>query len=176
LKKSIAIVSFGDAGGESEALRQAAECFGYSVLKYGIGRPQDFIDIISGKIPHVDCIIISCHGGDSGIVMPKLGQDIYLSSEPQGDFGALEIDKYLALKDTCIVNLGCATGAEDMARAFTKNNNTYIAPVDYVEGSSSLIFAISLLYHASQNGFDIADSYRKASSTDSETGLFVLKK
>ena len=175
MKKSIAIIAFGDTGAEPEALRQAAECFGYFVVKFGIGRPQDFMDILAGRteIPF-DMIILSGHGCDGKIIMPQLCEDIYFPHEPRGDFGGFQISQHLALQNTCIVSLCCDTGSSNMARAFTRKGNTYIAPTDDVEGNSALAYALQLLYHAAQNGFDIQAAHAKAAAMDAEAALFVL--
>ena len=180
LKKTIAIIDMGDAGIEAEALRQTTEWFGYIVVIYRIGRPQHFIDILEGKtITQFDFIIISCHGQhgkqNGEIIMPELGEDVYLPDEPRGNFGCNEINKYLALKDTCIINLGCTTGHEDMCNAFAKNGNTYIAPADYIEGNSALAFAVMFFYYIAQHGDSFETAYKKASAIDSEANLFVFK-
>jgi hypothetical protein len=150
---------------------------------YGIGRPQDLIDILEGKmITKFDFIIISGHGEENGeIIMDELGEDIYFPDEPRGNFGFNEVNKYLTLADTCIIGLGCYFGNEDMAKAFAKNNNIYIAPTDAVD-SGGLVFVILFFYYISEKiystqcGFDIETAYKKATSVDTMTGLFVLTK
>jgi len=179
MKKTVALIWI--EGGEEEILRQTLEYFGYLVLSYKIGRPQHFIDILAGNTSITfDYVIICCHGEDGEIsTMPKLGEDIYFPDEPRGNFGSKEIEKYLSLKDTCIINTGCTTGGcEEMVKAFAKNNNTYIAPNDYIEGDSGLTFVILFFYYLCSNihGFDIESAYTKASSLDSETNLYVLRK
>ena len=176
LNKTIAIIDMGDVGVEAEALRQSMELFGYIVVIYRIGRPQHFIDILEGKtITKFDFIIIVCHGEDGEIIMPELGEDIYFPDEPRGNFSSRDIEKYLLLKDTCIINLGCTAGHEDISDAFAKNNNTYIASVDYTEGNSAFVFAVMFFYYVAQHGYDIETAYKKASAIDSETSLFVFK-
>ena len=177
LKKTVAIIDMGNTGKESEALRQSIEFLGYVVVMYLVGRPQHFIDILSGDtITQFDFIIISCHGDDGEIIMPELGEDIYFPNEPRKNFGFNEIDKYLSLENTCIINLGCSTGNENMSKAFAKNNNIYIAPTDEEEGDSGFIFTVLLFYCIARYGFDIETAYKKASSIDSETNLFMMKK
>lgn len=147
---------------------------------YGVGRPQHFIDILSGKtIIPFDFMIITCHGEPNGeIIMPELSEEIYFPDEPRGNFGFFEINKYLALKDTCIIGFGCYLGNENMAKAFVNNNNNiYIAPKDAIDGDSGLVFIILLFYYLSSQKyeFDIKIAYKKASSLDDETKLFILK-
>ncbi|MCL2513055.1 MAG: hypothetical protein FWF08_04055 [Oscillospiraceae bacterium] len=172
--KNIAIISFSDAGTEAEALRQALEHLGYFIIMYRIGRPQDFIKIISGETGiHFDFMIISCHGRDGKIKLPVLGEDVYFGDEPRSDFGYTEINRYLKLKNTCIINSGCTTGDKAISEAFAKNGNKYIAPADYIEGSGAFVFTVLFFYYLSQEGYDIASAYKRARETDSETGLFA---
>jgi len=175
VKKTVAIVCIDGCG--SEAWRQALESFGYFVVMYLVGRPQHFIEILSGKtIIPVDYIIIACHGDDNRIIMTELGEDIYFPDEPRGNFGFNEIDKYLSLKDTCIISTGCSTGNEVMAKSFVKNNNIYIAPTEDIY--TGFIFVVLFFYYLCSeiHGFDIETAYKKASSIDSDTGSFVLRK
>ena len=92
--------------------------------------------------------------------------------------GVLNSYKYLTLKDTCIIGAGCSLGHEDIAKAFSKNNNIYIAPTKEIEGDSVLIFIMLFFYYLCSNihGLDIENAYKKAASLDSETGLFILRK
>ena len=181
-RKTVAIVDVED-NGCAEQLRQTLESFGYLVVMYGIGRPQDLIDILEGKtITKFDFMIISGHGEENGeIIMDELGEDIYFPDEPQGNFGFNEINKYLKLTDTCIIGLGCYYGHEDMAKAFAKNNNIYIASTDATD-NGALVFAILFFYYLSEKiystqcGFDIETAYKKASAIDAMTGSFVLRK
>jgi len=176
-KKLVAIVCL-EGCGEGEAIRQALEQFGYLVVMYKIGRPQHFIDILAGKMTvSFDFIILSCHGVEGEhngeILMTELCEDVYFPTEPRGNFGFKEIDKYLALKNTCIINIGCSTGNDIMAKAFAKNNNIYIAPIDDINGG--FIF-VALFFYYLNSDIDIETAYYKASSLDAETGLFALRK
>jgi len=160
---------------EGEAVRQTLENFGYIVVNYGIGRPQHLIDILAGKtIMPFDYIIFSCHGDDDGMVMVELGEDIYTPDEPRGNFGPNEINKYLALKDTCIINMGCSTGREDLAKAFAKNGNTYLAPKDDI--GNGFMFVALFFYYLSEHGLSATEAHQKAAALDEETGLYGLWK
>jgi len=181
-RKTIAIVDV-DENGCAEQSRQTLESFGYFVVMYGIGKPQDLMDILEGKmITKFDYIIISGHGEENGeIIMDELGEDIYFPDEPRGNFGYNEINKYLKLTDTCIIGLGCYYGHEDMAKAFAKNNNIYIASTIATD-NGALVFAILFFYYLSEKiystqcGFDIETAYKKAAAVDAMTGSFVLRK
>ena len=175
MNKTVAIISIDETGCD-EALRHVLESFGYLVVMYWVSRPRHFIDLLQGKmITKFDFIIIDSHGDDGKIVMPELGEDIYYPDEPRGNFGVNEISKYLTWKDTCVIINGCSTGTEDMAKVFVKNNNIFLAPDDYIEGDSDLIFVVLFFYYLTR-GFDIETAYKKASSLDDETGMYILRK
>ena len=172
--KKVLIVVIGNTGSEAEALRQSLEAFGYFVAIKYIGRPNDFVSVLNGDlIFEPDSIILSCHGEDGEILMPLLGEDIYEPDEPRGNMSASDIDRYLKLQGKMILNLGCTTGETAIAKAFSKQN-TYIAPIDYIEGSAALYFAISLFYEMSKDGARLEEAYKVAKASDSETELFQL--
>ncbi len=172
--KNILILVIGGTGNEPEALRQALEYFGFFVgVKY-IGRPKELIAALQGDLPFdPDCIILSCHGEDGEIIMPVLGEAVYEADEPRRNMTASDIDKYLNLQGKLILNLGCTTGEKAMATAFAKQN-TYIASNDYTEGNAALYFAVTLFYELSKDGVTVAEAFKKAKSTDSETRLFQI--
>ena len=172
--KNILIVVIGNTGNEPEALRQSLESFGYFVAVKYVGRPGDFISILSGDLQfEPDCIILSCHGEDGKIVMPLLADEIYEQNEPRENLSALDVAKHIKLHAKIILNLGCTTGFKDLATAFSKEN-IYIAPVDYVEGNAALYFAISLFYELSKDGTQLQDAYSMAKAHDKETELFQI--
>ncbi len=172
--KNILIVVIGSVGNEPEALRQALEYFGYFVAIKYIGRPKDFIAVLGGEtVFDPDCIILSCHGEDGEIIMPVLGDDVYEPNEPRGNMTASDVDTYLNLRGKLILNLGCTTGEKALGKVFSKQN-TYIASDDYTEGNAALYFAVTLFYELSKDGVSVAEAFKKAKSTDSETQLFQI--
>ena len=170
--KNVLIVSFGDTGNEAEALRQVLESFGVFVATKYIGRPNDFAEILSGKLPiDADALIFSCHGDEGAFVMPVLGESVYLDGEVRKNFSAREIKEYLSLENKLILSLGCTTGCREMSEVFAKRN-TYIAPRDYIEGRSALFFAIKFFYELLQNKLSVREAFDVARRTDAETDLF----
>ena len=169
----VLIVDMCDTGGEREAIRQSLERFGYTVLVKPVGRPQDFIDILQGDLLFdADFVIFSCHGENGKIIMPTLAEHVYYPDEPRGDFGAEEIEKYCNLKGKVIICTGCATGRKSLADAFSRKN-TYIAPTDYIEGDSVLMFIIRMFYEL-KNRKDLSSAFETAREMDSETELYAL--
>ena len=172
--QNILIVNLSDTGNEAEALRQVLEHMGFFVGMKNIGRPRDFMEILEGKAPFdPDCILISCHGDEGKVRMPVLGESVYFRDEPRSDFSSEEIGRFLRLSGKTIINLGCTTGRSDIAAAFSANN-TYIAPVDFIEGNAALFFTIKLFYELVSKQCDIQTAYLSAKETDDETQSFCL--
>jgi hypothetical protein len=170
----VLIVSFSDVGIEAQALRQALEIYGFSILLKYIGRPNDFIDVLKDNVElNADYIIISCHGEDGRIMMPKLHESIYLQDEPKHDFSSNEIEKYLELSNKIIISTGCTTGYNNIMDVFSKNNNTYIAPTDYVDGNTVFIFVANMFYFLSKK-IDIFTSFNKAKQLNNDTSCMII--
>lgn len=172
--KKVLIASFSDVGLEAQALRQSLELYGFSVLIKYIGRPNDFVDVLSNNVElEADYIIISCHGEDGSIVMPKLHESIYLQAEPKNDFLSKDIERFLKLFNKTIINTGCTTGNQNLMDAFSKNNNTYIAPTGYVDGNAVYIFVTNLFYLLSKK-IDAYTSFNKAKQLDDDTSYMTI--
>lgn len=60
-----------------------------------------------------------------------------------------------------------------MMDVFSKNNNTYIAPTDYVDGNTVFIFAVNMFYSLSRN-IDVFTSFNKARQLDNYTGCMIM--
>ena len=172
--QNVLIVNLEGTGNEAEALRQVLERMNFFVGVKNIGRPGDFMEVLAGEMPFdPDCIIISCHGDNGKIIMPALGESVYRKDEPRGDFSSKEIAQFLKISGKTIINLGCTTGRNDMASAFSANN-TYVAPFDYIEGNAALFFTIKLFYELASKQCEIQAAYLSAKETDDETRLFHL--
>ncbi len=172
----VLIAAFGDTGNEPETMRQVLESFGCLVLTKYIGRPNDFISVLTGTIPFdPDVIILSGHGEDGKFIMPVLGRSVYTEDEPKGNFSPVEINQYLKLTDKVIISTCCTTGRADLAAAFSRGN-TYIAPIDYIEGNAVLLFIVDFFYQVIQNKLTVEAAWNHARSFDKETALFAIYK
>ena len=172
--KKVLILNGEATGGQCFAIRSALECFGYLVTLYPIGRPRDYFDVFGGKIPlDYDYLIIGCHGDNGKIVVPVLGENVYEIDECRGDLGFAELKGKVGIRDKIILCTGCSTGKGALSKAFTEGHNLFLAPTDDIEGTSDLMFVISLFYHLS-SGKSLEESYDLASRTDSETALYQL--
>ncbi len=173
-RKRVLILDSGSVGTESAAIRSALECFGYVVTVYYIGRPQDYVDVFSGNETfEYDYLIIGCHGDEGRIMMPILGDEVYYPDECRGDLGFEELRDRVRIQGKTVICTGCTTGSGELYRAFTRRNNAFIAPSDYIEGKSGLFFVIRLFYHLA-NHVSLEDSCALACGTDEETGLYRL--
>ncbi len=175
-KRNVLIIN-SETGNESEAIRQVLEYLNIGMVTVkSIGRPKDFVEIISAEITdfQYDFLIISFHGDEGRICMPKLAESVYEQDEPREDFDSDMVAKYLKLKDKVIINLCCTGGVEQMAAVFSKEN-AYIASVDYIEGNAALFFVIKLFYEIKQNGRTLKEAFELARATDAETELFIYR-
>ncbi len=172
--KKVLILNGYNATLEDMAIRNVLEHFGYVVTMVHIGRPQDYIDIFSEKESYdFDYLIIGCHGDNGKIMVPILGESVYYPDECRGNLGFEELYGKVMIKNKIIISTGCTTGSGELYKVFTDNNNAFIAPIDYIEGNSDLMFVMQLFYHLS-NGKSLEDSVALARQTDDETGLYKL--
>ena len=170
--KRVLILNGNGIGLESFAIRSVLEYFGYIVIMCNIGRPQDYFDIFSGKQNfNYDYLIIGCHGDNGRIIVPVLGENVYYPNECRNNIGYEELRGLVKIKDKTVICTGCTTGAGELYKEFNRNNNTFVAPTDYIEGNGSLLFIVNLFYHLSK-GSSFKDSFAIASAIDSETKLY----
>ncbi len=172
--KRVLILDDGSVGVESYAIRNVLEGFGYLVTMYPIGRPQHYFDVFSKKENFdYDYLIISCHGDAGKIIVPVLGNNVYYTDECRENLGFEELQGKIAIRDKTVICTGCTTGSGALYKAFTCHNNTFIAPIDYIEGKSDLLFVVNLFYHLS-NDKSLEDSCDLAKKIDDETGLYKM--
>ncbi|WP_342490731.1 delta-aminolevulinic acid dehydratase [Bacillus sp. FSL R5-0422] len=162
---------------ESFALRAALENFGVKVDMRWIGRPNDLINVLSGKNRgEIDYILLSFHGEEGAFLMPELGEDVYEDGEPRSAaFGADDIRQYASLKGVHVISTGCTLGEKKLADAFLEAGAmSYVAPDDYIDGNAAFIFVLTMLYERMNNTKTVRAAFDRASSIDEETRLFQL--
>lgn len=173
MKKALILSGEGTTA-EDFAMRGVLECFGYLVTLYPIGRPQDYFDVLGEKISlDYDYLIIGCHGDNGKIIVPVLAEDVYFPDECRSNLGYAELWGKVSIHDKTVICTGCSTGKGELYKAFTARNNTFIAPIDDIEGTSDLLFVIELFYHLS-NHKSLKESCALASKTDKETALYKM--
>ena len=166
--KRVLILNGEGAALENIAIRSVLEYFGYIVTMYNIGRPQDYFDVFGGKLYfNYDYLIIGCHGDGGKIIVPILGENVYYPNECRNNIGYEELRGLVKIKDKTVICTGCTTGAGELYKEFNRNNNTFVAPTNYIEGNGSLLFIVNLFYHLSK-GSNFKDSFARAGSIDGE--------
>ena len=158
---SLVAVSFSDL--EAIALRSVLEYFNYRIEIHWVGSRPQFLEILNGNIPTFHYLILSCHGDETGILVP------YQESVP-----AMDLAKTVKLPGKIILNLGCNTGIEPIVRAFLKGGcEAYIAPSDYVEGNAAMLFSIHLLYFLAAK-HSLVEAVELSRQNDKQCALFKL--
>ncbi|KFN01869.1 delta-aminolevulinic acid dehydratase [Bacillus clarus] len=176
---NIALIVGDNSDLEAQSLRSTLEYFGARVVTYWIGRPRDFVEVLSGKSLYQDMhYIVFCFHGDEGeFIMGELGEAVYEEDEPRGYFGAPEIKRYAKLHNTYIVNNGCALGEPKLAEAFLNSGvKAYIGAIDYVDGNAALMFTIRLFYGLINHKRTLEYAFQEARLVDKETHTFQLYK
>ncbi|WP_459499359.1 delta-aminolevulinic acid dehydratase [Bacillus sp. C1] len=174
---NIALVVGDNSDLEAQSLRSTLEYFGARVITYWIGRPRDFMNVLSGKSLYedIDHIIFCFHGEEGEFVMAELGEDVYEEDEPRGNFGVTEMKRYAKLHDKYIITSGCTLGDQNLAEAFLNSGvKTYIGSRDYVDGNAALMFTIRLFYGIINHQQTIDDAFQDAKLLDDEALTFEL--
>lgn len=174
---NVALVIGYDSGKEGQALREALEYFGARVVTYYIGRPKDFIDVLSGENLYEDMeyVVLCFHGDEGEFIMGELGEDVYEENEPKGNFGVTEVKRYARLHHRNVINSGCTLGDKALAEAFLNSGaNMYIGSTDYVDGNAALMFLIRLFYGVINHKQTIHAAFEEARLLDDETRTFKL--
>ncbi|PKJ57069.1 delta-aminolevulinic acid dehydratase [Bacillus sp. SN10] len=164
---------------EAQSIRASLEYFGAKVITYWIGRPKEFIVILSGKglYNDINYVVFCFHGDEGKFVMEELGEEIYEQDEQRGYFGAAEIYKYAKLHNIHIVNSGCTLGEKKLAESFLRNGaKSYIGSIDYVDGNAALMFTIRLFYGVINHKKTLEEAFQEARLIDEETHTFQFYK
>jgi hypothetical protein len=162
---------------EALALRQTLEYFGFEVFTKWIGRPNDFIDFLRGKLfdSRINLFILCLHGQNQKFVMPKLSKEIYFQDEERKNIGYETINSNILLKDKVLISTACAVGNSKIGNSFTKNNSIFIASKGYVEGNSALLFVQMFMYNL-MNFNDVFKAFELCNNFDEEISTFKIFK
>ena len=161
-KKTATIIAVDDPS--ATALRAMLEIYNYRVTTHWIGSRTELVMLLDGSLPLEDeFVILACHGDEQGIVVP---------GEPH--LTAQDVAERAKLQDKTVLSLGCKTGAPDFRQAFQRaGTDAYVAPSDYPDGNTALVFAAVFCYELSK-GTNVAEAIQKAASVDDETAMFKL--
>lgn len=162
-KMTISQLVIGNVGKEAEALRATLEYFDYRVDTHLIGSKQEVLKIMRCEITTHDLVIICCHGDEKGILM---------DGEPQLVFS--EIEQNCKMEGKTVISTGCLTGTKLMADSYISSGVlNYIAPRDYIDANSSLMFLYQLFFSL-HNQLPIEEAIEKAKSFDQEANHYNL--
>lgn len=160
---------------EAYALRATLEYFDIRVTTRWIGRPNDFIEVISAKedLSQYDYLLLSFHGDEQRFCLPEIGADVYSKHEPKSAFfTAQDVQKFARFKQSKIICSGCTLGTENLAQVILNAGaKEYIAPVDYIDGNASLMFLTRFFYQLSLSDSS-KKAFKQASSINKETRLY----
>ncbi|UFJ41235.1 delta-aminolevulinic acid dehydratase [Brevibacillus humidisoli] len=173
----VALVCGPNCDMEAQAIRATLEYLGARVITYWIGRPNDFISVLSGEdlYPDTEMIILSFHGDEGKFIMPELGEDVYEHGEPKGDFGPDEIIRYAQLDGKIVFGNGCTLGDPALAKAFLDRGcQIYIGPDDYPDGNEALMFIVRLFYEVIQHNKSVSEAYQIARSMSDELSMYQI--
>ena len=109
------------------------------------------------------------------IIKKIVGDDIYYKDECRNNIGYDELKGSLSVNNKTIIYTGCTTGSGNLYKVFTKNGNVFIAPYDYIDGKSDLLFIVNLFYYLTCNNF-LQNSFDLANKIDLETNIYRLYK
>lgn len=150
---------------ETVAVRGASEYLGYLTTVHWLGSIDQFKDLLAGKQPLSDLILLSSHGCEGGF---------HGTDNAVIPITSIKID----LSEKTVLSFGCATGMENFARAFISGGvKNYIAPESYPEGNSSLVFALTFLWQILEKK-NVVQAWKKASTllTDKDDHFCLYQK
>ncbi len=159
---------------EAAALRSSLEWYHADVMIKYIGRPNDFLEVLEGKVLFQPDVMILCgHGDDGQFLMPELAPEIYLDGEPH-NISPDDIRAHLKITPDLCISTACTSGHPEMGAAFAECGVPYLAPYDYIEGAAPLFFITHVFYLHLYCGKTFAEAVEIAKTTDAETDLYTL--
>ncbi|MEO0470784.1 MAG: delta-aminolevulinic acid dehydratase [Bacteroidota bacterium] len=176
LQKSIGILVGPDVGLEPHAIRNVVEGMGHRSVLFPIGRPNELLRLLQGEekmLSSLDHLILSVHGKDGKIVMPKLAASVYEKGEPRKNLGHEDLRGNIKLSGQTVINLGCGLGHEKMAWVFQDGGaGAYLAPKSSIEGNAILMFITRFYYELAQSDCNVKKAHELARAVDVETWRF----
>ena len=104
-----------------------------------------------------------------------IAENIYEADEPK-DITSEVVNEKINISNKTIISMCCNTGTIDLAEAFVKKGNTYIAPSDFIEGTAALFFVIKFFYEHLVLNKSLIDAYNFSMQNDEETKLYKIFK
>ena len=163
-----------ETGNEPHAIRAAAEWWGASVTVTWVGNSGQIVDYLSSGSDH-ELIIISGHGDERGLLLPELAAEVaglypYNKVIQAADFG-----QFLQLRGNTVISLACLGGMSQLADAFLAGGaRYYIGPIDYPDGSATLMYVLDFLYNHICHSHDVMAAHHIASRHEDDRQQFKL--
>lgn len=163
-----------ETGGESYAIRLAAEQWGMTVTLTGVGNSGQIVDYFKGRPTH-DLILISGHGDERGLLLPELDDEIAARYPYNDVIRPADFDQFLQLNGNTVVNLSCLGGLPPLTDSFlTHGARHYIGPVIHPDGNAALMYGLEFLYNYVQQNGNVGEAHRLASNHPDDRQHFNL--
>lgn len=163
-----------ETGNEPHAIRSVAEWWGVFVTVTWVGNSGQIVDYFTGQPDH-DLIILSGHGDERGLLLPKLDAEIATRYPYNEVIRPEDFDQFVRLGGNTVISLACLGGRQQLADVFLANGaRHYIGPVDYPNGSAALMYILDFLYNHVHHSRDVEEAHRIASNHDDDRQQFKL--
>jgi hypothetical protein len=141
------------------AIRASLELFRLRVHFYFCVQKQNVLDMLAGKVPPSDYVVLCTHGIDTekiDVASPDTHQAGFqvvdlIDGEWKTTWFALtpaNVPDYVSLAGRTILSGGCSSGREPLARAFLESGcRAYIGPAEDVDQDAGALFSIGFFYH-----------------------------
>ena len=152
---------------EASALRGMLESFRLRVDFYRFVQKPQVFDFFSQARNYAYTIIL-CHGGgdtpeDMALRLDVVDQVSGDYENPEGwdsvtvELTSAKIAEHIKNRDGTLISIACGSGREPLADAFLKSGyHTYIAPTNFSNTDSALVFVVNLFYHLMAGDRDYA--------------------
>ena len=173
--KAIHILAI-ETGNEPHALRSVCESWGADVTVSWIGNSSQVVDFLSGSPSH-DIIIISGHGRKNALLLPEVDKSIAATYPYKDEITAKQFSQFVRLNSTCMLNLCCEAGTQEMANAFlSAGASHYIGPTRSPNGNAALMYALEFMYAVIVDGKSIDQGHAEAINHNDDRASFEIYK
>ena len=147
----VSLVAIGDCG-EALLIRAILENMNALVTTHFIGKPTDFLRVVSGEYGAPRYLVISAHGNSDGIDISAL---------KDGSMPAFSLNGIVRLPGTVVFSTACTSGRPEFANTFLSGGaSTYIATDDFPDGSDVPLILHMLFHQLLHLGHDLGASWQ----------------
>jgi hypothetical protein len=150
---------------EAQAIRAAAEAWGYRVSVTWVGNSGQIVDVLAHRPLH-DVLVISGHGDERGLLLPTLAKSVRQHYPYDEVIRPEDFAQFLSLGNNGVIVTSCCAGQAALADVFLAHGaRWYIGAEGYPEGRVALMFALAFLYHLGA-GMSAAEAHVRVSQSD----------